>query len=178
MDIVISVANRVATPPSNAVIVCGNSEYNIVFDFDAEWQEENSKTARFVWFVKNKAYSKEIPFEGDTVAVPILSNANAVHVGVYAGNLRTTTPAKIVCERSILCYGSDSERAPDSLAQIKGQIAELAKALRHLAENPVEGLPDETEQLTMLIEADMLPAAHDLNGKILTDESGRIVLRY
>lgn len=39
-------------------------------------------------------------------------------------------------------------------------------------------LPDDTEQLAMLIEADMLPAVYDADGKIMTDESGRIVLRY
>jgi len=33
-------------------------------------------------------------------------------------------------------------------------------------------------QITMLIEADMLPAVHTPDGKILTDETGRIVLRY
>lgn len=39
-------------------------------------------------------------------------------------------------------------------------------------------MPDDAEQLAMLIEADMLPAVHDANGAILTDEAGRIVLRY
>lgn len=33
-------------------------------------------------------------------------------------------------------------------------------------------------QLEMLIEADMLPAVHDVSGAILTDENGNIVLRY
>lgn len=42
----------------------------------------------------------------------------------------------------------------------------------------IDALPDDTEQLSMLIEADMLPAVHDANGAILTDESGKIILRY
>lgn len=33
------------------------------------------------------------------------------------------------------------------------------------------------EQLNMLIETDMLPAVHDINGAILTDENGKIILR-
>lgn len=46
---------------------------------------------------------------------------------------------------------------------------------------PISGgevLTDDTEQLAMLIEADLLPAVHDTSGAILTDEKGNIVLRY
>lgn len=136
MNIVISVANRVATPPSNAAIVCGNSDYTLRFDFDSEWDAETTKIARFVWFSRNKAYSEEITFEGNTVTVPILSNTNAVHVGVYAGNLRTTTPAKIVCEPSILCYGQDANVDHNDVILIKGQIAELVKALSSINADP------------------------------------------
>lgn len=39
-------------------------------------------------------------------------------------------------------------------------------------------LPNDAEQLAMLIDADMLPAVHDASGAILTDEKGNIVLRY
>lgn len=42
----------------------------------------------------------------------------------------------------------------------------------------VDALPNELEQITMLIEADMLPVVHDANGAILTDENGNIVMRY
>lgn len=138
MNIIVGVANRVATPPSDAVIVCGNSDYTLTFDFDAEWAAEPVKIARYVWFSRNKAHSDEITFEGNTVAVPILSNTNAVYVGVYAGNLRTTTPAKIVCEPSILCYGQDANTNPSDMALIKGQIAELVKALKDISVDPAE----------------------------------------
>jgi hypothetical protein len=40
------------------------------------------------------------------------------------------------------------------------------------------GAPGNSEQLEMLIEADMLPAVYDVNGPILTDEAGNIILRY
>lgn len=40
------------------------------------------------------------------------------------------------------------------------------------------GLPDEAEQLAMLIEADMIPAVHDASGAVMTDENGNIILRY
>ena len=42
----------------------------------------------------------------------------------------------------------------------------------------IEENHSDAEQLAMLIEADMLPAVHDSNGAILTDENGNIILRY
>lgn len=42
----------------------------------------------------------------------------------------------------------------------------------------VDALPDELEQVEILIESDMLPAVHDVNGAILTDENGNVILRY
>lgn len=51
-------------------------------------------------------------------------------------------------------------------------LEERVKALEKNA------LPDDAEQLAMLIEADMLPAIYDSNGAILTDENGNIILRY
>lgn len=41
----------------------------------------------------------------------------------------------------------------------------------------VDALPNDKEQIVMLIEADMLPAVHE-NGVILTDENGNVILRY
>lgn len=42
----------------------------------------------------------------------------------------------------------------------------------------IDALPDDTAQLALLIEADLLPAVYDSNGAILTDENGNIILRY
>lgn len=35
-----------------------------------------------------------------------------------------------------------------------------------------------TSQIAALIEEDMLPAVHNLDGKILTDKNGNVILRY
>lgn len=39
-------------------------------------------------------------------------------------------------------------------------------------------IPTEKDYLAMLIETDMLPAVHDASGAILTDENGKVILRY
>lgn len=42
----------------------------------------------------------------------------------------------------------------------------------------VSVMPDDLEQLSMLIKTDLLPAVHDTSEAILTDENGNIILRY
>ena len=96
----ITVSNKIATyRRRDGGIVCGNSDYMIVFAFDAEWDEHEEKTARFVW---NNQYV-DVPFTGNAVKAPIVSDTTLLKVGVYAGELTTTTPASIECKKSILC---------------------------------------------------------------------------
>ena len=120
MEILINVQNKIATlADPQSVIVCGNSDYSITFSFDAEWEEHKVKTTRFTY---NGGYT-DVVFEGNTCAVPILQNADAVFVGVFAGDLHTTTPAFINCKKSILCRGG-SPQAPteDVYSQLMAMI--------------------------------------------------------
>ena len=100
MEIIIPVKNRIAYSPTEKII-CGNSDYSIVFQFDAEWDEYRAKTARFVFADKYI----DVVFEGNVCPCPVLSNVLVVAVGVFAGDLCTTTPALIGCLKSILCGG-------------------------------------------------------------------------
>jgi hypothetical protein len=112
----ITVADKIATyRQRDGVIICGNSDYEIEFSFDSEWDSHPVKTARFV---HGKDY-EDVVFEGTRVAVPIMRGVTSVDVGVFSGNLKTTTPAHIPCRKSILCDdGSPSEPTPDVYAQI------------------------------------------------------------
>lgn len=103
MNILINVRNKIATAPDDAKIVCGNSDYTLTFDFDSEWDSEAEKTARFIWTSGKRTKYTDTCFTGNTVAVPILRNTHSLRVGVYAGDLHTTSPAKISCLPSILC---------------------------------------------------------------------------
>lgn len=96
----ITVADKTATyRERDGEIVCGNSDYEIEFAFDSEWSSHVYKTARFVY---NGKY-QDVAFSGNTCSVPIIRGTTAVAVGVYAGDLTTTTPAIIGCKKSILC---------------------------------------------------------------------------
>ena len=94
----VTVRKKIATA-DNKEFVCSNSGYSVKFDFDEEWDKFTIKTARFVW---NGKY-EEVVFKGDTCSVPVIDKADSLVVGVYAGDLRTTTPALFKCKRSVLC---------------------------------------------------------------------------
>lgn len=112
-------------------IVCGNSNYQIKFTFDAEWDAFSTKTARFV---SNGEFT-DVDFTGDTVAVPIMHNTEVLKVGVYAGDLRTTSPALIPCLRSILCL-TDSPSA-DNDKHYANEAKEAAERAESAANNAV-----------------------------------------
>ena len=86
----ITVRGKMARAEERARVVCGNSDYTVHFDFDEEWAEYFAKTARFV--TEDGSYT-DVQFEGSDCAVPILRNTRTLLVGVFAGNLRTTTAA-------------------------------------------------------------------------------------
>ncbi len=117
----ITVLNRIATADPGQYIICGNEDYTAVFDFDAEWNGIDVKTARF----SRKGIYTDVVFTGDTVVIPEMQNVSRVEIGVFAGDI-TTTPAVVRCHRSILCGGGNvHEPEPDVYAQIIKMIEEI-----------------------------------------------------
>ena len=112
----ITVRGKIARAEGRARVVCGNSDYAVRFDFDAEWAEYAVKTARFV--TEGGSYT-DVQFEGSDCAVPILRNTRTLLVGVFAGNLRTTTAALI---HAVPCItdpdGTPADPTPDVYAQL------------------------------------------------------------
>lgn len=145
MDLKIKVRNKIAAADSENLIICGNSDYTLTFDFDDEWAGEIVRTAVFVYTRAGVKYRQEVPFAGDTVEVPVLSDISTVEVGVYSGDLRTTTGAKLRCEKSILCgAGTHEEPAEDVYNQlvallniVTGQRALTAIAITEAADGSV-----------------------------------------
>ena len=120
MYIEIDVQNKIAKRSDpNAYIVCGNSDYILKFNFDEEWQAYEAKTARFY----SNGEPEDVVFKGDECPVPVMERADGVFVGVFAGDLKTTTKAYIPCERCILCLGGKvKEPKPDVYAQLMQMI--------------------------------------------------------
>lgn len=157
------VREKIATA-APAEIVCGNSDYMLAFDFDEEWGEYETKTARFAY---NDQY-QDVVFDGAECAMPVISNTTICQVGVFAGDLHTTTPALLWCKKSILCDGgSPADPSEDVYAQIMEKInhlegadpEDIARAVEeYMAENPVQvfnigdGLKLDTETNTLSVD--------------------------
>lgn len=128
MIINVIVAEKKAIAIPHEPLVCGNSDYIIEFNFDAEWNDYQMKTARFIF--DDRSYV-DVVFEGTQCPAPVLKDTHDVIVGVYAGNLKTTTPAYLNAQRSILCgCGAPAEPSPDVYAQLMEKLNKL--------ENPPE----------------------------------------
>lgn len=131
----ITVAGKVATYSArDGSIICGNDDYQVQFALDSEWDGLAAK-ARFRWNGKHQ----DVPIVDGLAAVPRISNANEVKVGVYSedGSLQTTTAARVPCDKSILCgdsaptegneahYASEAQEAADR-AEAAADRAEAA----------------------------------------------------
>ncbi len=124
MVIRINITDKRATPIGSPVIVCGNGDYQVVFDFDAEWSELSAKTARFVYVRGGVVQYQDVAFAGNTAEVPALADITEVRVGVFAGDLYTSTPALIPCELSIRCgTGAPDDPTPSQYDQIMALLA-------------------------------------------------------
>lgn len=131
----IQVTDCVATyQKRDGVIVCGNTDYEIAFTFDSEWAEHSEKRARFIYNGKHT----DVVFTGDTCPVPMMRGVELLSVGVYAGELRTTTPAEIPCRLSVLCKGgtlAEPDAHYTTAAELAAQeAAESAETARQLAQ--------------------------------------------
>jgi hypothetical protein len=133
----IAVKNKIATKTNDVVYICGNSDFVIDFDFDAEWNDTPVKTARFI--TESMTVHDQV-FEGNVCPVPVISDTYKIRVGVFAGNLRTTTPAHVPAKKSILCgTGSPDEPSEDVYAQIMEKVNEAVQTANDVKERADAG---------------------------------------
>lgn len=121
-QLLIEVRDKIATLKSkNFNLVGGNNDYDVVFDFDEDWQDLNAKTAIFVFDNENPVY---VPFEGNVCAGVAINDATMCLIGVFSGDLRTTTPAVVDCVyRSILDEANGTPAPPKE--DVYNQIIDL-----------------------------------------------------
>lgn len=129
----ITVVNKRAAVEGTPVIVCGNSDYVMSFSFDDEWGKDSYKTARFKYMKDGEWRHQDVIFSGATVEVPVLNDIVFVLVGVFEGDLCTTTPARVPCVPSILCgSGSKYEPTPEVYDQMMSVINNLVDRMESL----------------------------------------------
>lgn len=107
----VEIKNKKAVRTNETAYVCDNSDFTVVFSFDEEWNEFDAKTARFSYDDKYQ----DVVFTGNECPMPIISNTKLIFVGVFAGDLHTTTPARIVANKSILSAAGTPEPPSDDV---------------------------------------------------------------
>ena len=119
----ITVREKSARADDRARIVCGNSDYAVRFDFDEEWEAYDLKTTRFI---TEGGFFTDVQFTGSDCAVPVLTSTRTLLVGVFAGDVRTTTPAYIPAIPCITDTGGiPAAPPPDVYAQLMNRFATL-----------------------------------------------------
>ena len=138
IDIIIR--NKTASAVDPPCIVCGNSDYNVKFDFDDEWQAHNNKIGVFAYNRCGEWQSEKVLFEGDTCPVPALHGVRSVWIGVTAGDVRTSTPADVPCRMGATDF-SDTDEPPsaDVWGQILAKLDELQTEIYEIKAGGVGG---------------------------------------
>lgn len=144
----IAIREKIATKICDTVYICGNSDFIVRFDFDEEWNDYEAKTVRFV--TQNNEHV-DVPFVGNECAVPVFSDVHNFRVGVFAGNLHTTTSAYVPCKKSILCGTGDKpivpkEDAYDKMMEDINADAVRAEKAANKAEEHAEAATEAMEQ--------------------------------
>ena len=118
-EIVVTVKNKMAVG-DGSVIVCNNSDYVVRFALDSEWDALALRTMRIVY----DSYSHtDIAFSGDTVALPTIIDRTSIGIGLYSGDIHTSTCAMFDCERSVMGNNSHAVAPPSS--DVYNEIVEM-----------------------------------------------------
>lgn len=121
-EIKIAVADKIATVKGSPSIVCGNSDYVVTFELDAEWDDQTVKTARFNYTRDGVRRHQDVLLDGSSCAVPVMHEVYAVEIGIYAGDIHTSTPARVPCIRSAT---DDAAEHPIPEPDVYDQLLEL-----------------------------------------------------
>jgi|GEM_PF-2632355 len=136
----VTVRNKVPEIRYGDYLVSDNKQLRIVFDLDSEWDAYVHKTARF----NLDGWQFDIAFTGDTVTLPLLpAYTGELKVGVYAGDLATTTAVSIPVRDSVLAPGDvipleDAAEMARVAAEASRVDAENARAAAELLRQSAE----------------------------------------
>lgn len=173
--IVIKVVDKVPIVVSGPqYVVCDNSDYTVVWQLDEEWAQFESRTMQVNY--KDGTYERVL-FTGNSCTLPAIPVPGPVHVGLFAGDIHTTRPARLLAVRSATTdCGEERDPMLNGYAQAikalngkldKNQGAENAgKALVVDAEGNV--VPGEVKGGSSLPEI-----SSDTAGKMLTNDGDK-----
>lgn len=102
-EIIITIENRKASTDENVYIINGNSGIKASFVFDSEWDDVGTKTARFIDSV---GVTYDVILINDSCDVPVFYDTERIKIGVFAGDIITSTFAEVKCEPCVTDYAT------------------------------------------------------------------------
>lgn len=126
--IVIKVTDKVPELVSGPeYVVCDNSDYTVVWQLDEEWAQLEHRTMQVNY--KDGTYERVL-FTGSSCTLPAIPVSGPVHVGLFAGDIHTTRPARLLAVRSATTdSGEERDPMPNGYAQaIEALDAKLDKS--------------------------------------------------
>ena len=112
-------------------IICGNSDYTVVWDLDEEWTPYDTKTMRVN--LADGTY-QDVVFTGNTAVLPVLSTPGWASVGLYAGDLHTSRAADLRVLPSVTTPGGAPADPPES---VYDQLMELIRGMGGASEEDI-----------------------------------------
>lgn len=125
--IVIKVVDKVPIVVSGPqYVVCDNSDYTVVWQLDEEWAQFESRTMQVNY--KDGTYERVL-FAGNSCTLPAIPVKDWFCVGLFAGDIHTTRPARLLAVRSATTdCGEERDSMPNGYAQaIKALDGKLDK---------------------------------------------------
>ena len=125
--IVIKVVDKVPIVVSGPqYVVCDNSDYTVVWQLDDEWAQFEHRTMQVNY--KDGTYERVL-FTGNTCALPAIPVKDWFYIGLFAGDIHTTRPARLLAVRSATTdCGEERDSMPNGYAQaIKALDGKLDK---------------------------------------------------
>lgn len=114
--IVIKVVDKVPIVVSGPqYVVCDNSDYTVVWQLDEEWAQFESRTMQVNY--KDGTYERVL-FTGNSCTLPAIPVKDWFCVGLFAGDIHTTRPARLLAVRSAQTdSGEERDPMPNGYAQ-------------------------------------------------------------
>lgn len=154
-ELKITIRNKRAS--GTGTIVCGNSDYTVLWDLDEEWASFDTKTMRVQL---PDGTHQDVVFTGNSAALPVQNTAGWVSIGLFAGDVHTSRGADFrVLDAITTAGGPPAAPAKDVYAQVMAKLNQLSDvtAANVAAAMGLSGLAADDQIMVSSVDADGKP---------------------
>lgn len=154
-ELKITIRNKRAS--GTGTIVCGNSDYTVLWDLDEEWASFDTKTMRVQL---PDGTHQDVVFTGNSAGLPVQNTAGWVSIGLFAGDVHTSRGADFrVLDAITTAGGPPAAPAKDVYAQVMAKLNQLSDvtAANVAAAMGLSGLAADDQIMVSAVDTDGKP---------------------